>query len=130
MIPFHDDGSEDWRQSQSAAALFLAADSIVVSLVALCEFVWVARGAYNYTVTEVAHALRSLIDADKVVWDRAVAEFGIRVLEAGGDFADGVIARDGASAGSDVFYSFDPAVRRIARLGLAALEPTVARSAD
>jgi predicted nucleic-acid-binding protein len=35
------------------------------------------------------------------------AEAGLALLEAGGDFADGVIAYEGSWLGADVFLSFD-----------------------
>lgn len=36
-----------------------------------------------------------------------VAEAGLALLEAGGDFADGVIAYDGDWLGAETFVSFD-----------------------
>lgn len=49
--------------------------------------------------------LRFLVDDDPQ--QSAAVEAGLKVLEAGGDFADGVIAFDGAWQGGDVFVSFD-----------------------
>jgi predicted nucleic-acid-binding protein len=42
-----------------------------------------------------------------VITNRAAAEFGLSVLEAGGDFADGVIAFEGKWLGGETFVSFD-----------------------
>ena len=39
--------------------------------------------------------------------NRPAAEAGLAHLDAGGDFADGVIAFEGASLGADTFVSFD-----------------------
>jgi hypothetical protein len=39
--------------------------------------------------------------------DRAAVEVGLTQLEAGGDFADAVIAHQGQWLGSDTFLSFD-----------------------
>ena len=55
----------------------------------------------------VATAVRSLMNAGNVVVNRPAAEFGLAVLEAGGDFADGAIAYEGAWLGGEMFVSFD-----------------------
>jgi len=41
------------------------------------------------------------------VVNRPAAEAGLSLLEAGGDFADGVIAYEGRWLGADTFVSFD-----------------------
>ncbi len=52
-------------------------------------------------------AIRGLMETRNVVVDRPAVEWGLAALEAGGDFADGVIAFDGAALGADTFVSFD-----------------------
>ncbi|HET7662045.1 MAG TPA: VapC toxin family PIN domain ribonuclease, partial [Rhodanobacteraceae bacterium] len=42
-----------------------------------------------------------------VVANRPAVEAGLAVLDAGGDFADGVIAYDGSWLGGKTFVSFD-----------------------
>jgi len=55
------------------------------------------------------------------VVNRASAEAGLAMLDAGGDFADGVIAFDGQGGGADIFASFDrKAVKLLAAKGLPA----------
>jgi len=49
----------------------------------------------------------SLMNAGNVVVNRPAAEPGLAVLEAGGDFADGAIAYEGAFLGGETFVSFD-----------------------
>ena len=56
---------------------------------------------------DVATAVRSLMNAGKVVVNRPAAELGLAVLEAGGDFANGAIAYEGTWLGGDTFVSFD-----------------------
>jgi predicted nucleic-acid-binding protein len=52
--------------------------------------------------------------------NRPAAEAGLALLEAGGDFADGVIAYEGHWLGADTFVSFDKkAVRRVEAQGRA-----------
>jgi predicted nucleic-acid-binding protein len=56
-----------------------------------------------------------------VVVNRPAAEAGLALLDAGGDFADGVIAYEGNWLGADSFISFDKkAVRLIEAQGGAA----------
>jgi predicted nucleic-acid-binding protein len=62
---------------------------------------------YEIPRSEIAEVVRILTNADKVVVDRPATEAGLRVLEAGGDFADGVIAFQGRWLGADTFVSFD-----------------------
>jgi predicted nucleic-acid-binding protein len=47
------------------------------------------------------------MNASNVALDRPAVDAGLRVLRAGGDFADGVIAHDGAWLGGETFVSFD-----------------------
>jgi predicted nucleic-acid-binding protein len=75
--------------------------------VSLCEFVWVLRQGYKWPPLQIAHSLRELIASPNVRTNVSAAEAGLQMLEAGGDFADGVIAYDGAWLGADEFVSFD-----------------------
>jgi transposase len=53
--------------------------------------------------------------------NRPAVEAGLAVLEAGGDFADGVIAYEGRWLGGEIFVSFDKkAVALISKQGLSA----------
>ena len=42
-----------------------------------------------------------------VVVNRPAVETGLRMLDAGGDFADGIIAYEGNWLGAEIFISFD-----------------------
>ena len=112
---------DDRQQSAIASAALRQADAIAVPLPVLCELVWVLRRAYDFADAEISEALRALIEADNVRLDRPAAEAGLALLEAGGDFADGVIAHDGQWLGGDVFVSFDrQAVALLKAQGIAA----------
>lgn len=53
--------------------------------------------------------------------NRAAVESGLAMLEAGGDFADGVMAHEGAWLGADTFVPFDKqAVTLLLKRGQAA----------
>jgi len=109
---------DDPEQANEARALLRDAERIVLTLPALCEFVWVARRAYRRSPGEVSVSLRRLIAASNAQVEVGAVEAGLRVLDAGGDFADGIIAFDGRRQGGAVFASFDRrAVRLVAESG-------------
>jgi predicted nucleic-acid-binding protein len=109
---------DDESQADAAGALLLNAEVIAVSPSCLCEFVWVLRRVYGFGRDDVAAALEALLDAGNVVVNRPAVDFGLSILKAGGDFADGLIAYEGAWLAGETFLSFDKrAVDLIARQG-------------
>jgi predicted nucleic-acid-binding protein len=83
------------------------AELVAISISALCEFAWVLAQGYKVPSGRVADAIRRLINGENVVVNRPAAEAGLALLDAGGDFADGVIAYEGNWLGADTFVSFD-----------------------
>ena len=62
-----------------------------------------------------------LLLSGAVVANRPAAEAGLAMLDAGGDFADGVIAYEGNWLGAETFVSFDKrAVRLLEEQGKSA----------
>lgn len=106
---------DDPIQSPAAAKALRAASLIAVTNPALCEFVWVLSRAYKRSSADIAGAIRRLLVADNVAADRLAVEAGLAFLEAGGDFADGVIAYEGTQLGAEVFLSFDADAVALAR---------------
>jgi predicted nucleic-acid-binding protein len=104
---------DDARQSKLAQAELAKADLVALTVPALCELVWVLSRGYGIPAAEIAQALRLLMSGANVVVNRPAAQAGLAQLEAGGDFADGVIAFEGAWLGAQMFVSFD---RRAVRL--------------
>jgi predicted nucleic-acid-binding protein len=98
---------DDPVQAAAAQAAMAEAEAVAIPVPALCELVWVLVQGYKVPRNEIAAAVRQLIGAARVVVDRPAAEAGLAVLDAGGDFADGVIAYEGRSLGADTFVSFD-----------------------
>src|ERR1700704_6608528 len=83
---------EDHAEQSKAAQIALGkADIIALTIPALCELVWVLR-SYRVQSSDIARTLRDLIGRANVVMNRPAAEAGLALLDAGGDFADGVIA--------------------------------------
>jgi predicted nucleic-acid-binding protein len=98
---------DDPAQSRAAAEILSQAELIAVTLPCLCEFVWVLRKVYGFQVSDIAAAIRVLLETGNVEMNRAAVDSGLSILEAGGDFADGVIAFDGRWLGGETFTSFD-----------------------
>ena len=80
---------------------------IAVALPCLCEFVWVLRKLYGIQPADVSAAIKALLAAANVEVNRPAVEAGLALLDAGGDFADGVIAYEGKWLGGETFVSFD-----------------------
>jgi predicted nucleic-acid-binding protein len=98
---------DDPIQTLSAARLLRSADSVAVSITALCEFAWVTRSAYKWPAAGIARSIRALVNSPNVVANRPAVEAGLALLDRGGDFADGVIAYEGHWLGAEEFVSFD-----------------------
>jgi predicted nucleic-acid-binding protein len=98
---------DDPAQARVAAKVLQDADVIAVALPCLCEFVWVLRKVYNIQISDIAAAIRALLAAANVQVNRPAVEAGLSLLEANGDFADGVIAHEGTWLGGETFVSFD-----------------------
>jgi predicted nucleic-acid-binding protein len=94
------------EQSKSAQSALGKADMVALTIPTLCELVWVLR-SYRIHSSDIAETLRGLLDGTNIAVNRPAAEAGMAVLEAGGDFADGVIAYEGNWLGADTFVSFD-----------------------
>ena len=104
---------DDPKQADIAVKVLAQAELIAVTVPTLCELVWVLDHRYRLPREEIAAALRALVNGDTIALDRPAVEAGLAQLESGGDFADGVIAMQGALLGGDLFTSFD---RRAVRL--------------
>jgi predicted nucleic-acid-binding protein len=98
---------DDTRQSKAAQTELARAEIVALATPALCELVWVLSQGYKIASAEIAEAIRSLINGANVVVNRPAVEAGLAMLDAGGDFADGIIAYEGSWLGAEVFVSFD-----------------------
>lgn len=98
---------DDPAQAKVAAKVLTDAELIAVATPCLCEFVWVLLRVYDLQPSDAAAAIRALLAAANVETNRPAVEAGLAVLEAGGDFADGVIAYEGNWLGGEAFVSFD-----------------------
>ena len=101
---------DDAAQARVAAKILTDADLIAIALPCLCELVWVLRSVYGFSHADVASAIRALFAPANVEMNRPAVEAGLSMLDAGGDFADGVIAYEGNWLGGQTFVPFDKQV--------------------
>jgi predicted nucleic-acid-binding protein len=103
---------DDVEQSKAAKSTLRNAEIVALTISALCELVWVLR-RYEIRSADIAETIRGLLNSANVVANRSTAEAGLAMLDAGGDFADGVIAHEGNWLGADTFVSFDKRAVRL-----------------
>jgi predicted nucleic-acid-binding protein len=112
---------DDEEQAKLADNLLRRAEVIAITVPCLCELVWVLRSIYGFKRSDAAAAIRALLVARNVETNRPTVEAGLGMLDAGGDFADGVIAYEGSWLGAETFVSFDKkAVEMLAAQGVSA----------
>ena len=95
------------HQARQAAKILQQAELVAVPVPVLCEFVWVLRRGYKKSIPDISDAIRRLMKSGNIAMNRPAIEAGLSVLDAGGDFADGVIAHEGEWLGAEEFVSFD-----------------------
>jgi predicted nucleic-acid-binding protein len=109
------------RQSKAAQTILRKADIVALTIPALCELAWVLSRGYKTSASDIAEAIRRLVGGANVVVNRPALEAGLAMVDAGGNFADGVIAYEGNWLGADAFISFDKkAVKLLEAQGLPA----------
>ena len=91
--------NDDEAQARAAMDVLRGAELIAVPMAAMCEFVWVLRSVYKFETQEISGAIGALLGAANVSVNRPAIEAGLTALNAGGDFADGVIAYEGGWLG-------------------------------
>jgi len=112
---------DDVEQADVATKLIARAKMVAIAVPSLCEFVWVLRSVYRFQSSDIAKAIRALLAAENVEANRPAIDAGLAVLDAGGDFADGVIAYEGKWLGAETFISFDKkAVEMLIAAGVSA----------
>lgn len=101
---------EDARQALVVAELLERCEAVIFPTHAFCEMVWVMQRGYRFTAAEIVAGIKKVLCIKNLVFKKDEVEAGLRMLEKGGDFADGVNARAGRTMASDdgaVFASFD-----------------------
>jgi predicted nucleic-acid-binding protein len=98
---------DDPEQASAAMDLLRRAELVAVPLPVLCELVWVLKRVYDFAAADCVAAIEALLATRAVVTDRPAARAGLRLLAAGGDVSDAVIAFSGRRLGGERFVSFD-----------------------
>ncbi|OPB28363.1 type II toxin-antitoxin system VapC family toxin [Bartonella sp. WD12.1] len=98
---------DDKKQGEVASKILRKASLIAISLSCLCELVWILRRGAKLSKEDVAGMLRDLLATSNIVMNRPAVEAGLSILEADGDFADGIISYEGNWLGGETFVSFD-----------------------
>jgi predicted nucleic-acid-binding protein len=112
---------DDPEQAEAAMRIMARAEIVAIAVSCLCEFVWVLCSVYGHRAPRIAEAIRLLVAAENVETNHPAIDAGLAMLDAGGDFADGVIAYEGMWLGAETFVSFDrKAVEMLATQGVAA----------
>lgn len=106
---------DDEQQAALAADYLRQAQSIAIATSTLCELVWILQKNTKLPREQIVHTLQTLLDTDKIIVNRACVEAGLAVFQAGGDFADGVIAFEGKTLNNGVFCTFDRKAAHILR---------------
>jgi predicted nucleic-acid-binding protein len=111
--------NDDAVQSRASRLALSSAEQIVISRHAFCEMVWVLRQRYKMPKAEIMRSVRGFLGAGNVVTDTAAVQAGLEAMDAGADFADGVIDYEGRWLGGETFVSFDKkAVTALEKQGL------------
>ncbi len=98
---------DDEEQARIARRALRSAEKVFFSRHALCELIWVLRSRYGVSRASIAATVKTLCEADNAIFDTLAFDAGIAMLEAGADFADGVIDYEGRWLGGETFVSFD-----------------------
>lgn len=111
----------DDAQQKAAIETLRAAEAVAISVHVLCELAWVMERTYDAPRAEIAAAIRLFMKTSNVTLNRPAVEAGLDLLDAGGDFADGIVAHDGRKLGGEIFVSFDrKAVKLLTQRGFPA----------
>jgi len=104
---------DDPRQTRAATRVVETSCTVetpgFVTLVVLCELVWVLERGYRYSRIHIAALVRGLLAADDLSIERSeLAWQALNAFEEGpADFADYVIGATGREAGAEATVTFD-----------------------
>ena len=98
---------DDALQTPKARELLESAEEVVLTFLVLAELDWVLRKQAKWSREAVAATIGGLLAKPNVRGHRWTIDEGLAALSAGADFADGVIAYDGAWQRGDTFATFD-----------------------
>ena len=98
---------DDPRQSRVAEKILQEAELVAIPVSVFLRICVGSPARYKKPARDVAEAISRLMRSASVATNRIAVEAGLRMLDAGGDFADGAIAYEGEWLGAAEFVSFD-----------------------
>lgn len=115
--------ADDERQYKLAVNLLRQVEKFIVPTTVFVETVWVLMQKYELSRSEIFVGLQDFIEhSDKLICQHDEVKAGLDMLNANGDFADGINAFLGKQKGGQVFVTFDrKAVNKLTVLGHHAL---------
>ena len=106
--------NDDLVQSNQVTALFIEYNgheaSIYINNIVLCELVWVLEKGYKYTTSQIAGALKLILQTPEFAFDnhQLLTQSVIEYERAGNaDLSDIIISFVNNNAGCNATYSFD-----------------------
>jgi predicted nucleic-acid-binding protein len=105
---------DDEAWATEVAAVIEAADEVHISTIVLCETIRALTRAYRYKTNEIMLLIERSVAGREFEIDRLAARTGLRILAAGGDFADRVIIDDMQRALCEYLATFDWKFARLA----------------
>jgi predicted nucleic-acid-binding protein len=116
------------EQRSASVRLIRDATKLIIPIVVFCELAWIlsSRTDPKMSGKEIADAIHFVLNLSNLVTENDAVLSGLRMLDDGGDFADGVVQYTGSQLadGPSTYASFDQeAVRRLSARGIAALIP-------
>jgi len=117
--------SDDPAQEKIADYVFSQAKKAVIPTIVFCELAWLMRSRYKLPGDVIAGSIRGVVGLENVIAETDEVEAGLKMLENGGDFADGVIAYMGSvmTGEPSTFVSFDKqAVKKLSVNGISAMD--------
>lgn len=106
---------DDAAQAKRARALLAESEEVVLTFVALAELDWVLRKQAKWPRETVVEVLQGVLSKPNVRYHRWTVEEGLAALAAGADFADGIIAYDGAWQRGETYATFDQKAAAVVR---------------
>jgi predicted nucleic-acid-binding protein len=115
---------DDKAQEEKSRDILRTAKTIIIPTVVFCELCWVMSSAYKQPSNAIASAVRKILNIGKVQIKTEEIEAGLKMVDSGGDFADGVIAYVGRAMSNEpsTFLSFDKqAIKILSAKGLSVM---------
>lgn len=104
---------DDEKQHHQAIEILDNAELVMIPTTVFCETIWVLKRLYQQSNDDIYQKLSYFMMHPKLRYAEDEVAAGLAVMQAGGDFADGVNEYAGCQLGADSFASFDQKANKI-----------------